>query len=239
MERRLRAFARRAGHDDLDAYLAALRRDVAARGAFLDHMTINVSELFRNPERFAELESRFVPELAARAGGRGLRVWSAGCSYGAEPYALAILLAEAAPRVAHEHRGDGHRPDDPRAGPGGRLQRAGPAARLAASAAALVRRASRTARAQAKPELRAMVRFARLDLLKDPYPRARDLDALPQRRHLLHRRGEGADLRALLRDPAPGRGALRGVDRAGQRRRRARLGAPGHLLLPQPAAPVR
>ena len=37
MERRLRSFARRAGHDDLDGYLTALKRDVAARSAFLAH----------------------------------------------------------------------------------------------------------------------------------------------------------------------------------------------------------
>ena len=102
MERRLRSFARRNGHADLDGYLTALKRDVAARSAFLDHMTINVSELFRNPERFLELEQRFIPELLAGARGRGLRVWSAGCSYGAEPYTLAILLKEAGPRLAHE-----------------------------------------------------------------------------------------------------------------------------------------
>jgi len=174
MERRLRSFARRAGHADLDGYLAALRRDVAARGAFLDHMTINVSELFRNPERFAELEARFLPELVARASGRGLRVWSAGCSYGAEAYTLAILLQEAAPGLVHDLVAtDIDRTVLARAREGvfseHEIQNVSPRRR---------RRwfAERPGGGwQATPELRAMVRFARLDLLKDPYPRARDL----------------------------------------------------------------
>ena len=173
MERRLRSLARRAGHDDLDGYLAALRRDAAARGAFLDHITINVSELFRNPERFAELEGRFMPELVARASGRGLRVWSAGCSYGAEAYTLAILLHEAAPGRAHDLVAtdiDETVLDRARDGVFSEqdLQGVSPERR---------RRwfAERAGGWQATPELRAMVRFGRLDLLRDPYPRARDL----------------------------------------------------------------
>ncbi|HTI32527.1 MAG TPA: protein-glutamate O-methyltransferase CheR [Miltoncostaea sp.] len=174
MERRLRSFARRSGHGDLDGYLTALKRDVAARSAFLDHMTINVSELFRNPERFLELEQRFIPELLAGARGRGLRVWSAGCSYGAEPYTLAILLKEAGPRLAHElvatdidetilaRAREGYFTDAD-------LQQVTPARRQ--------RWFDRQpdGRMRVKPELRAMVRFGKLDLLKDPYPRTRDL----------------------------------------------------------------
>ncbi len=101
MERRLRAFALRNGAADLIAYLEILRRDPAACDAFLDRMTINVSELFRNPERFRELETTHLPELLGRAPG-GLRVWSAGCSYGAEIYSLAILLRERAPTARHQ-----------------------------------------------------------------------------------------------------------------------------------------
>ncbi|MEW6581952.1 MAG: protein-glutamate O-methyltransferase CheR [Actinomycetota bacterium] len=101
MERRLRSFAERHGCRDLDGYLALLRRDKDALDGFLDRMTINVSELFRNPERFTELAERHLPDLLARAPG-GLRAWSAGCSYGAEPYTLSLLLQEVAPGRRHE-----------------------------------------------------------------------------------------------------------------------------------------
>lgn len=101
MERRLRSFAQRQGQKDLDAYLAWLRQDPAAMDAFLDRMTINVSELFRNPERFTDVEKQILPELLKNAGGN-LKVWSAGCSYGAEVYSLLILLRELAPAGRHE-----------------------------------------------------------------------------------------------------------------------------------------
>jgi chemotaxis protein methyltransferase CheR len=65
-------------------------------------VTINVSEFFRDTERFAELERHVLPELLANAGTRGLSVWSAGCSMGAEPYSLAILLRELGPGRHHQ-----------------------------------------------------------------------------------------------------------------------------------------
>lgn len=94
MERRLRTFADRSGFDDLDSYLVALKRDPEAFASFRDRLTINVSELFRNPERFQELERDMIPQLASATSGP-FRAWSAGCSYGAEAYTMAILLSEA------------------------------------------------------------------------------------------------------------------------------------------------
>ena len=174
MERRMRSFAHRSGHDDLDAYLAVLRRDVVARAAFLDQMTINVSELFRNPERFVELEKQYLPELRASATGRGMRVWSAGCSYGAEPYTLAILLKEAAPRAAHELVATDIDQTI--------LARAAEGIFTTQDLANVsVERRTRwftelpAGTWRAVPELRSMVRFSRLDLLKDPFPAGRDL----------------------------------------------------------------
>lgn len=101
MERRLRSFAERQGLKDLDAYLAFLRGDKEGLAGFLDRMTINVSELFRNPERFEDIEKIHVPELL-KGSPRGLKVWSAGCSYGAEPYTLSVILQEVAPVPGHE-----------------------------------------------------------------------------------------------------------------------------------------
>jgi len=174
MERRLRSFARRNGHADLDGYLTALKRDVAARSAFLDHMTINVSELFRNPERFRELETRYIPDLLTDTRGRGLRVWSAGCSYGAEPYTLAILLKEAGPGLVHDLVAtDIDETILARAREGyfteADLQNVSPERR------ARWFDPQPDGRLRAKAELRTIVRFGKLDLLKDPYPRTRDL----------------------------------------------------------------
>ncbi len=57
---------------------------------FLDKMAINVSELFRNPEKWTEMINKVLPELGADK--KGLKVWSAGCSYGAEAHTLAMIL---------------------------------------------------------------------------------------------------------------------------------------------------
>ena len=95
MERRLRTMAERAGAPSLEQYWAVLEGDAQQFAYFIDRITINVSELFRNPEKFDELRRLILPEL--RQPGNPLRVWSAGCSYGAEPYSLAILLEEMRP----------------------------------------------------------------------------------------------------------------------------------------------
>jgi chemotaxis protein methyltransferase CheR len=97
MERRVRSFAERRGHPDLALYLRLLAGDTAARDEFLDRVTINVSNLWRNPEQWARLQSEIVPGLAADG---TLRVWSAGCSYGAEAYTLAAVCRLAAPTAA-------------------------------------------------------------------------------------------------------------------------------------------
>jgi len=94
MERRVRSFASRRGHDHLGPYLEALRGDAHGLDEFLDRVTINVSNLWRNPEQWELLQQTIVPDLAAD--GR-LRAWSAGCSYGAEVYTLAAICRLAAP----------------------------------------------------------------------------------------------------------------------------------------------
>ncbi|MCS6950670.1 MAG: protein-glutamate O-methyltransferase CheR [bacterium] len=95
MERRLRSMAERVGARNLEEYWVVLQRDSEQFAYFLDRITINVSELFRNPEKFDELRQLILPQL--RQLSNSLKVWSAGCSYGAEPYSLAILLEEMRP----------------------------------------------------------------------------------------------------------------------------------------------
>ena len=58
---------------------------------FLSYLTINTSEFFRDQVVFATLKKEIFPELLKKYG-NGLKIWSAGCSIGAEPYTLAIIL---------------------------------------------------------------------------------------------------------------------------------------------------
>lgn len=94
MERRARGLATRAGAADLTEYLALLRNDSGRLEEFMARMTITVSQLWRNPEIFDAIGDELLPELAAARRGGRLHLWCAGCSFGAEPYALAAVCIE-------------------------------------------------------------------------------------------------------------------------------------------------
>jgi chemotaxis protein methyltransferase CheR len=99
MERRIRSFvATRGGDVDLLTYAATLKTDKAELNKFLDRVTINVSQLWRNPEQWEVLEERVLPDLA-ESGRNRVRAWSAGSSYGAEAYTLAAIARRAIPRA--------------------------------------------------------------------------------------------------------------------------------------------
>ncbi|MGE4553162.1 MAG: protein-glutamate O-methyltransferase CheR [Desulfovibrionaceae bacterium] len=59
-----------------------------------DAVTTNTTHFFREPHHFEILTGRVLPELSARLGRQTLKVWSAGCSSGQEPYTLAMVLEE-------------------------------------------------------------------------------------------------------------------------------------------------
>jgi chemotaxis protein methyltransferase CheR len=94
MERRLRSFyANRGVHSLTDAF-DRLRSDPQHLEELLDRITINVSQLWRNPEQWELIQKQLLPDLAERG---QIRAWSAGCSYGAEAYTLATLCHVVAP----------------------------------------------------------------------------------------------------------------------------------------------
>ncbi|HWH95487.1 MAG TPA: protein-glutamate O-methyltransferase CheR [Baekduia sp.] len=99
MERRIRSFvATRGDGVDLLAYAATLQADKDELNKFLDRVTINVSQLWRNPEQWETLEEKILPDLA-ESGRNRVRCWSAGSSYGAEAYTLAAIARRAIPRA--------------------------------------------------------------------------------------------------------------------------------------------
>ena len=66
---------------------------------FIEYLTINVSEFFRNPDKFDQVENDVIPYLLKR--NDSLNIWSAGCSIGAEPYTLSIIMKELTPGKRH------------------------------------------------------------------------------------------------------------------------------------------
>ncbi len=94
VQRRLRTHLLRSGYPNWPSFFRAIQNDPVALGKLKDYLTINVSSFFRDPDKFEYLREQILPELLR--GHPRLRVWSAGCSSGHEPYSLAIMLAEAA-----------------------------------------------------------------------------------------------------------------------------------------------
>ena len=77
-------------------YLKLLREDPREINQFLDHLSINVTEFFRDPDVFEAFRKTALRDILARKQGacrRVLRIWSAGCASGQEAYSLAIVAA--------------------------------------------------------------------------------------------------------------------------------------------------
>jgi len=92
MVRRLNALLARSGFDNWVSYFDYLARDEAALQSFRSYLTINVTKFFRDPHKWTHLADVILPQLLRER--PRLRLWSAGCSQGAEPYTLAMLLDE-------------------------------------------------------------------------------------------------------------------------------------------------
>jgi chemotaxis protein methyltransferase CheR len=91
LRRRIAVRMRARGVHTYHDYAKILDADGAEYDRLLDALTINVTKLFRNWEAYASLAEKVVPELWHRES-TTIRVWSAGCSSGDEPYSLGILF---------------------------------------------------------------------------------------------------------------------------------------------------
>ncbi|SFA73797.1 chemotaxis protein methyltransferase CheR [Lentibacillus halodurans] len=92
MKRRLTSLRDKNGYQSFHHYLAAIYQDESLLEEFLDRITINVSEFYRNPKRWEVLKSFILPQMVKRK--QKLNIWSAACSTGEEPYSIAIMLKE-------------------------------------------------------------------------------------------------------------------------------------------------
>jgi len=78
-------------------YAERLRTDPSEQSKLLDAISINVTEMFRNPELFDELERVVFPNIIEEKltkKHRMIRIWSCGCSTGQEPYSIAIAVSD-------------------------------------------------------------------------------------------------------------------------------------------------
>lgn len=99
MERRINSLMRTLQLETYDDFIKAMGEDSAIYNRFIDHLTINVSEFFRNSSQWRVLKEKILPMLLAE--NKNLKIWSAGCSTGQEPYTLAMILKEHFPNGNH------------------------------------------------------------------------------------------------------------------------------------------
>ena len=91
LKRRLTSAMDRFGCETLSQLQDKVLHDAAVFPALLDYLTVQVSEMFRDPDYFRALREEVVPLLRTYP---SLKIWVAGCSAGEEVYSLAILLRE-------------------------------------------------------------------------------------------------------------------------------------------------
>nr|WP_295971666.1 protein-glutamate O-methyltransferase CheR [uncultured Bacillus sp.] len=92
MKRRLVSLYEKRGFHSFEEYFAALSHDLELLNEFLDRMTINVSEFYRNSNRWDVLENKILPGILKRT--RKPKIWSAACSTGEEPYTIAMIMSK-------------------------------------------------------------------------------------------------------------------------------------------------
>ena len=102
LERGLRGAAADLGFESVENCARAVilaKLDRTGTDALAEHLTVGETYFFRDPALFDALTSRIFPALAEEHRGRAkrLRIWSAGCCTGEEPYSLAIALRRALP----------------------------------------------------------------------------------------------------------------------------------------------
>lgn len=94
MKRRLRSFYEKKDFTSFqDFFERGINKDEQVLNEFLERMTINVSEFYRNPKRWQVLEREILPRLDKESQST-FKVWSAACSTGEEPYTIAMILEE-------------------------------------------------------------------------------------------------------------------------------------------------
>ncbi|MBE4910286.1 protein-glutamate O-methyltransferase CheR [Bacillus luteolus] len=95
MKRRLTSLYEKKGYTSFKDYYQAMSTEQALFQEFLDRMTINVSEFYRNGKRWEVLEQKILPKLLDK--NPRIKIWSAACSTGEEPYTLAMILSNFLP----------------------------------------------------------------------------------------------------------------------------------------------
>jgi chemotaxis protein methyltransferase CheR len=98
LQKRLSPRAKELNFDSFQKYFLFLQYDPRADSEFdqiYDLVTTNETYFFREPAQLSAFTEEIVPDILERKSVKKIRIWSAGCSSGEEPYSIAMLLSEA------------------------------------------------------------------------------------------------------------------------------------------------
>ena len=95
MKRRLTSLYEKKGCSSFREYFQMINQNQELFNEFLDRMTINVSEFYRNAKRWDILEQKILPQIIKHTSKP--KIWSAACSTGEEPYTLAMIFSKYIP----------------------------------------------------------------------------------------------------------------------------------------------
>ena len=95
MKRRIDTLITKNKIDSYDKYVELIKKDKEKFEQFINFLTINVSEFYRNPDQWKLLDKDVFPLLLSKS--KSLKIWSAACSTGDEPYSLVMALSRQVP----------------------------------------------------------------------------------------------------------------------------------------------
>lgn len=96
MRRRIETLIGKNKITSYDDYVKLIKTDKTKFEEFINYLTINVSEFYRNPDQWELMDKEIIPDLISRFG-KNLKIWSAACSTGDEPYSLVMALSKHLP----------------------------------------------------------------------------------------------------------------------------------------------
>jgi len=184
---RLAPRMRALGLTSYDAYHARVLADREELVKMIDAVCTNETQFFREPKQFAFLETEVLPAWKAE-GKKHIRVWSAACSTGEEPYSIAMALSAQMPEASVEIlASDLSMKVLERATSGiWPIERAAQIPLHYRKAFMLRGTGPQDGKMAARPELSALIRFARINLSHDSYPLAGRFDLIFCRNVLIY-----------------------------------------------------